>query len=326
MVFIQILYFFAGLLLLYIGAELLVRNASRIALLMRITPLVVGLTVVAFGTSAPEFLVSFIAAFEGNISMAVGNVVGSNIANIGLVLALSAILLPITKLKEKVSHELYWMIIVSILFYLLGLNNKIESWEGIALTSAILLFTTILIRRSIKQRDAAVSEEVPSIETGWKWLDNLKNWQRIIFFLLFTFVGIAILAAGSKITINAAIEIARIFEINERIIGLSMVAFGTSLPELATGIISVAKKENEILVGNVIGSNLFNILAVAGPVSTFFPLPMQDSTLFLDMPVMLGLSAFLFFLLLIPKKVGRMAGVLMFATYIIYISTLFYQP
>lgn len=319
MIFLNVLFFLFGLVLLYIGAELLVRGSSRIALIAKISPIVVGLTVVAFGTSSPEFLVSFVAALEGNIDVAVGNIVGSNIANIGLVLGISVLLLPIPRLKENIKKELYWMVAVSVVFWFFAMDNTIGQIEGAILFLGIILFTAILAWQSIKDRTNNTYVDVPHLETGWNSIDKLSSKSKVLVFALWTVVGIIILGYGSKVTIDAAIAIATEFGVSQVVIGLTMVAFGTSLPELATGIISVVKKENEILIGNVIGSNLFNIMAVAGPISIFNELPIGDTLIRFDFPVMLAFSFILFIVLIVVKRIGRLPGLLFFLAYIVYI-------
>lgn len=319
MIFIDVLLFIFGLLLLYIGADLLVRGSSRLALIAKISPMIVGLTVVAFGTSSPEFLVSFVAALDGNIDVAIGNIVGSNIANIGLVLGLSVFLLPIVSLKEDVKKELYWMVAVTVLFWLFAMDNELGQIEGTVLFIGIILFTAILARQSIKHRTNSKDVDVPILETGWTSIDKLSRKSRVLVFGLWALLGIIILAYGSNVTIDAAVAIATELGISQVVIGLTMVAFGTSLPELATGIISVIKKENEILIGNVIGSNLFNILAVAGPIAIFFPIPISDRIIWFDFPIMLMFSFVLFIVLLIIKRIGRISGLLFSLAYLTYI-------
>ncbi len=319
MLLINTLFFLLGLFLLYIGAELLVRGSSRIALIAKISPIVVGLTVVAFGTSSPEFLVSFVAAYENNIDVAVGNIVGSNIANIGLVLGFSVLLLPIPRLKEDIKKELYWMAAVTVVFWLFALDNSIGQIEGVVLFLGIIIFTGLLARQSLNDRSNNTYEDVPQLETGWKSIDNLSVKSKVFVFAVWTIIGIIILGYGSKVTIDAAVAIATEFGVSQVVIGLTMVAFGTSLPELATGIISVVKKENEILIGNVIGSNLFNIMAVAGPISIFKELPIGNTLIELDFPVMLAFSFILFIILMLFKRIGRIAGLLLFLSYLSYI-------
>ena len=319
MIITNILLFVFGLFLLYVGATLLVNGSSRIALILKVSPIVVGLTIVAFGTSSPEFLVSFVAAINGNMDVAVGNIIGSNIANIGLVLGLSAILMPILKLKFNIKKELYWMTAVSVVFWIFSMNNEISIIEGTILFIGIIIFTTTLIRQSLKDRKNPVLEEVPHIETGWNFLDRLSDKTKILIFGIWATIGMVVLGWGSKITIDSATNIATALGVSQVIIGLTMVAFGTSLPELATGIISVIKKENEILIGNVIGSNLFNILGVAGPIGMVFTISMNDHVIWFDFPIMLAFTFVLFGIMLWKGRVKRFPAIILFSTYLSYI-------
>ena len=175
MIFLDLLSFLGGLFLLYIGAELLVRGSSRIALLLRISPIIVGLTIVAFGTSSPEFLVSFVAAYNGNIEVSVGNIVGSNIANIGLVLGLSALLLPIMEFKDNIRNELFWVTGTTFIFWIFSWNNVIGLSEGVILFAGIILFTIILIRQSMHDRKENFVDDIPKIETGWAFIDKYPD-------------------------------------------------------------------------------------------------------------------------------------------------------
>ncbi len=314
----EVMLFFSGLALLYAGAELLVGASSRIALLLKVAPIIVGLTVVAFGTSSPEFLVSFMAALRGQIDVAVGNIVGSNIANIGLVLAFSTLLRPIRRVLANIKEELVWVVAASGLFWYFASDLVIVWYEGALLTAGIILFTTLLIRQSIKDRKS-ISEEVPPVNVGWAWLDGQRDIVKIMIFSIGVIAGIAVLAWGSRLTIDSAVTIAEHLGISQIVIGLTMVAFGTSLPELATGIISVIKKENEILVGNVIGSNLFNILGVAGPIALFFKIPVKEHALIFDFPVMMIFTFLLVAALWGFKSLNRLFALLFFSGYLAYI-------
>ena len=315
----NLLFFAFGLFLLYVGAELLVGASSRMALLLNIAPVIVGLTVVAFGTSAPEFIVSFIAAVNGKIRVATGNIVGSNIANIGLVLAFSALLRPIVNINRNILKELIWLIAASLFMYFFALDGELVRWEGALLTAGIIGFTLILIKQSVNDRNNAPVEDVPDVDTGWARLDNLPRGYKLFFLFIGTLIGIIILGYGSNMTIEAAVAIAEYLGVGQMVIGLTMVAFGTSLPELATGIISVIKKENDILVGNIIGSNIFNILGVAGPIALLFHIPVLDSNIRMDFPIMLAFTFLLFWVLWFRKKLGRLISLLMICGYLLYI-------
>jgi len=318
-----------GLFVLYSGAEFLVRSSSRLALILRIPSVIVGLTIVAFGTSSPEFIVSFVAAYSGKIDLSVGNIVGSNIANIGLVLGFSVMLRPIRLMHNSVKRELIWVTAVSLLFWIFSINLHIGLIEGLIFVVLLLVFTIYLIREAFAERKKTKSEqpaesgEVPNIATGWAVVDRQTKLVKIILFSIVSIFGIILLAYGSNITIRAAENLAAQFGVSKTVIGLSVVAFGTSLPELATGIVSVIKKENQILLGNVIGSNLFNVLGVAGPVALFFPIPIESSLITFEFPLMIIYTLIMFFVLIYKSHLNRIIGTTFFLVYILYFWRLF---
>ena len=315
--FLHIGLFFIGLLMLYGGAEYLVRGSSRLAIMVRIPPLIIGVTVVAFGTSSPEFIVSFVAALSDKIDVAIGNIIGSNIANIGLILGISGIIRSISLRDTSIAREYLWMIFSTILFWIFALNGLITHFEGIVLLLGIIIFTVYLIRLSIKERkNISINDEIPNESERFK---SFSPGWRIGIYIFQIVCGIALLVWGSDVTIDAAMNIARILGVSEVIIGLSLVAFGTSLPELATAIISIIRREKAILIGNIIGSNIFNILFVGGSVSSIVSLPIKPRIITIDIPFM-----FLFSIVLLPmlykrKKITRLSGFFLFVSYILYI-------
>ena len=264
----NIFLFIIGLILLYVGAEFLVRGSSRLALLFRISPIVIGLTVVAFGTSFPEFVTSMVAAWQDKIDLAIGNIIGSNIANICLILGISGLIIPVAIDTKTVQKELYWMIISSVLFWIFGFNGTINHIEGSILFAGIIVFTLIMVRISLKERET--NEKEISFDHELKKIHRLPIPIRFSIYTVMTIGGVVLLMFGSDLLIKSATYIARAIGVSEVVIGLSLVAFGTSLPELATAIIAIMRRENEILVGNIVGSNIFNILFVGGALSAFF--------------------------------------------------------
>ena len=318
---INFLLFFFGLFLLYLGAEFLVRGASKIAFMARISPMIVGVTVVAFGTSSPEIIVSFVAAFSDQADVAMGNIVGSNIANIGLILGVSALIKTVKLRKTNIATEVYWMLGASILFIVFSLNGMLEHWEGIVLFLSLLLFIIVSIKTSIKQRNN--NAEIIDVSNGK--IRNLPKLVQIFIYIVFVAGGIGILVWGSNVTIESAVYIAEEFGISKIIIGLTLVAFGTSLPELATAIISIIKKENAILIGNVIGSNIFNILCVGGLVSSFIDIPVKERVINFDLPVMIFVSLLLLPVVFLWNRVPRLLGLFLLALYISYIVISFFQ-
>ena len=306
---------------MYLGAEFLVRGASKIALMARISPLIVGVTVVAFGTSSPEIIVSFVAAFSNKADLAIGNIVGSNIANIGLILGVSALIRTVKLRKTKIATEVYWMLGASVLFFIFAFNNMLDRWEGIILVSALLIFIILSIKTSLKDRNnksEANDKPVGKIE-------NLTKSNQIIIYIASVLTGISILIWGSNITIDSAVFIAREFGISEIIIGLTLVAFGTSLPELATAIISIIKKENAILIGNVIGSNIFNILCVGGLVSSFIAIPIKERVIHFDLPFMMFISLLILPVVFKWNKIPRVFGIFLLMLYFSYIAFSFFN-
>jgi cation:H+ antiporter len=299
------------------GAEFLVRGSSRLALLFRISPIVIGLTVVAFGTSFPEFITSMVAAWQDKIDLAIGNIVGSNIVNICLILGISGLVIPITIDTKTVKKELYWMMAASVLFWIFGMGGTINHIEGAVLFSGIIVFTLIMIRTSLKERQNNKDEITFTHEL--KKIHRLPLPARFIIYSIMTIGGILLLMFGSDLLIKSATYIARALGVSEVVIGLSLVAFGTSLPELATAIIAIIRKENEILVGNIVGSNIFNILFVGGVLSAFFTAPINQRISTIDTPIMLVISLFLVVLVLVRKRISHLTGFFLFIIYIIYI-------
>ena len=313
--------FLFGLVLLYAGAELLVRGASRLALLARIRPMIIGLTVVAFGTSFPEFVTSIVAAWQDKIDVAIGNIVGSNIANICLILGVSGLLRPIFIDPASVKKELYWMVAASFLFWIFSLGGMINHVEGLVLFIGIIIFTLYLIRAGSNERKIHKDDALIINESS-----RLKHFSpifRLIIYLSMTVVGIALLVYGSGWLIESATNIALMLGVSEIIIGLSLVAFGTSLPELATAIISVIRKENEILIGNIVGSNIFNLLFVGGVLPTFFSARIKSRVIYVDLPIMIVISLLLIPVVLRYKQISRKAGIMLVGFYIIYLTFIF---
>jgi cation:H+ antiporter len=312
---LDILLFFGGLILLYIGADFLVKGAARLAVMARIKPMVIGVTVVAFGTSSPEFIVSFVAAWSGHINVASGNIIGSNIANIGLILGVSGIIKPILIAKSMISRETYWMLGASLLFWIFAVNGLISQIEGWILFAGIIGFTFILVRQSISDR--RMNEIVPEVHDGR--FKDWPAWKKVVLYFVQVIGGIVVLVWGSDIIVKAATNIAYALNISEVVIGLSLVAFGTSLPELATAIISIIRREKAILIGNIIGSNIFNILFVGGTLSGVFGIPISARMIRIDIPLMLLISLFLLPVILKTNRISRIFGFLLLVYYVLYI-------
>ncbi|MEZ4703431.1 MAG: calcium/sodium antiporter [Rhodothermales bacterium] len=316
MIPLQLLIFVIGLVILYFGAEWLVKGAAGLAIRYGIRPMVVGITVVALATSMPEFVVNFLAALDGEDSLALGNVVGSNIANIGLILGISALVLPLAVSSTTLRNEYPMMMGVALLFYLLSLDGTISRIDGGILITGLAAFFIYVIRDTRKHA-ALVTRAVEGEE------DELAGsgdpiWKQALYIA----AGVAALAGGAQLMVKAAVTIAEFLGISPIVIGLTVVAIGTSLPELAASIASALKKDADMSVGNVLGSNLLNILFVIGMVSLIRPLHVDTESLHIHFPVMLGFSLLLLPLAWTRFQISRLEGALLlagFAGYIVYL-------
>jgi cation:H+ antiporter len=314
-----ILLLIAGLALLIIGAEILVRGASRLAAAAGISPLVIGLTVVAFGTSSPELAVSVQSAFAGQADIALGNVVGSNIFNILFVLGISALIIPLVVAQQLVRLDVPLMIGVSVLVYLFGLNGQIGRMEGAILFLGIIAYTVFLIRQSRKE-----TKEVRE-EYAQEFADRQPH--GIKFFLvnlLLVVGGLTLLILGARWLVDSAVTLAQALGLSELIIGLTIVAIGTSMPEVATSIVAAVRGERDIAVGNVVGSNIFNLLAVLGLTSLVAPngVPVPEAALAFDLPVMTAVAFACLPIFFTGYRVARWEGAVFlgyYAAYVLYL-------
>jgi cation:H+ antiporter len=310
MTFVMLL---AGLALLLISGQFLVRGGVCLANHLKISKLVVGLTVVSFGTSAPELVISLDAAALGYPNISVGNVVGSNISNIGLVLALTALITPYFVKTRELLSEWIPMMGATILLVLMLLDFRLSRIEGIILLLLLFVFIYWSIRKS-RNRMKEDQVKFPPVK--------LKLPAAIIIVIL-SCLG---LVAGAEMLVRSASQIARMLGVSERIISVSVIAVGTSLPELATSVIAAARKENDISISNIIGSNIFNILAILGATSAFVPFSVTDLDFSFDMFWMLGISLLLF-LLILPLKgsnLRRWKGLILVLAYFTYIYIVFF--
>ena len=323
---IDILKLIGGLIILIFSGDYLVRGGVAIANHFKVSTLIVGLTVVAFGTSAPELIVSTDAALTGHPELALGNVIGSNIANIALVLALTVIILPMTVAKSTIKNSWPVMFISAILLYLTMLNNIIGRTEGLILFGLLLLFIFYSIKRS---KSDALTNPVAVVQARYP---------------LALAIGVVLLASGglalgSRLLVTGASSLASHAGISERVISLTVVAFGTSIPELTASIIAAVKKESDISVGNIIGSNIFNVYAVIGITSMIHPIQFNFADFKIDLITMLVIS-FLLFAFMAPYKtffsnglisgwkkiesgqIGRAAGIILVLIYAAYIYSI----
>lgn len=315
----SILFLVLGLVLLVASAEYLVKGAARIAGAVGISPLVVGLTVVAFGTSAPELAVSVMSAFKGQADLALGNIVGSNIFNILVILGLAALITPLVVAQQLVRFDVPVMIGISCLVLLFSMDGNIGRIDGLILFSGAIAYTTFLIRQSRKESSAAVKAEYEQEYGGDPKAD--PEWFKNIAFVV---LGVGGLVLGSKWLVDGAVIIARHFGISELIIGLTIVSAGTSLPEVATSVVAALRGERDIAVGNAVGSNIFNILSVLGLSSVVSPagINVPSSALYFDIPVMIAIAVACLPVFFDDYKIGRLNGAAFLAFYGAYIAYL----
>lgn len=312
--FYSLLFVIIGLVLLTLGAEGLVRSGSSLALRFGVTPLVIGLTIVAFGTGSPELVVSAEAAFYGNSAIALGNVVGSNISNTCLILGTAALIYPMKAQTQVVKREIPMMVVATGVLWIMIADGELGRIDGAILlisSFAYTFFVYYLARRDKKVQEIHLSSsDVLEKPSSSKLLD--------IAMLL---GGLALLVIGAKILLDGAIEIARIFQISEVVIGLTIIAIGTSLPELATSTVASFNKKSDLALGNAIGSNILNILCILGVTALIYPISAAEIRL-LDMAVLLGVACLLWALLGFRFLLDRLEGVVLLIIYVVYIYTL----
>ncbi len=307
-IFSLVLLLAGGVICLYIGAELLIIYAARLAISVGMAPLIVGLTVVAFSTSTPELASTLIAQINGDHSnMAVGTIVGSNIANIGLILGLVTLIKPLDIKREIKTFEAPFTIGITLLLWVFMLRGEITRWMGIVLVLGVVFYVYRHIKRSqkIKQDSDLKVEEIPKS-------------KRTLYFLLIA-VGVVALTIGGALLIKGSVGLAQRFGIPDRIIGLTVVALGTSLPEFAASLVAIVRKLGDVAIGNILGSNVFNILFILGVVAIVKPLNFSSQFLNQDVPLLIAFSFLLWALVSYQKKLGRLSGLLLFSCYVGYI-------
>ena len=300
--FLQIILLFVGFAMLIKGADWFVDGSSGIATKFKIPQLVIGLTIVAMGTSAPEAAVSIAAALKGNADITIGNIVGSNILNILIILGVSALITPLAVAKSTIKVEIPFMIAVTLLLLWMGYNGTVSLLEGIILLVVFLVYLGYLFL--LAKNDKNNDEESVNDVSVWKSL-------------MWTVVGLVLIVCGSNVTVDAATKIAQIVGLSERFIGLTIVALGTSLPELFTSVSAARKGNADIAIGNIVGSNIFNILFVIGISSVIVPVPFANGFRF-DTIIAVAAAVLLLLCGLKDKKLKRWSGILMLLSYAAY--------
>ena len=327
----QLVVFILGLGILYLGADWLIEGASELAKKFGIRSLIIGLTIIALGTSLPEFLLNLFAVAAEEDGLAIGNIVGSNIANIALILGISAIVMPLSVDGAVLKKEYPIMLAATGLFYLLALDGVISRLDGAILVSGLIAFLVFIIRDASTGEDQTdVTVEAPAPEEDpfgarsgiKKWLDHerLGSAMRILLII----AGMGALAIGARLMVQSAITMAAMLNINPVIVGLSIVAIGTSLPELAASLMASVRQESDLSVGNILGSNLLNILFVVGVVALIEPMQVDSETLNFHMPVMIAFSLLLWPLTRRHHRLGRSGAFIFLSCFLGYMGWLLY--
>jgi cation:H+ antiporter len=310
---LDFIFIFVGIAILIGGGELLVRESVKLAINFRISIIVAGSTIVAFATSAPELVVSIYAALHGTPDVSMGNVVGSNICNFGLILGLTALLRPVFIRFRAIRFDWLYMMMVSLALVVLVQDQILTSLEGFFLILALIVFVYFLVSRSRKEIQEKELTHVFPV---------LKKKTLLLQIVMIT-IAIAALYIGSHLFVDGATSVARHLNVSDRIIALTLVALGTSLPELMTSIIAVVKRETDIAVGNIIGSNIFNILSILGITSLIKHIQIDVKFLQVDLWWMLGISFLLMPLVILSDRLNRLSGLLLITIYIVYLVLLF---
>ena len=297
---------------LYAGAELLVRGAGRLAIAMRIRPLVVGLTVVAFATSAPELVVGLTATLRNVSDIAVGNIIGANIANVGLIIGASALVRPLRVHKHLWRKEVPATILVQGLLWAFCLNGTLGRWEGLALVAVLVAFLAWMIRTA-KDREAAPLS------------DEIKGKPRRALSVIQVVAGVALLVAGGNLLVHAAVDVATAAGLSHLAIGLTVIAFGTTVPELATSVVAARRGEGDIAVGNAVGSVFFNTACVLGLASAIRPMSISWDVCWVKLPVMIVLVLALVPFMRTGSRVARWEGAVLLACYIAFVVYSFWS-
>ncbi|NNF04156.1 MAG: calcium/sodium antiporter [Rhodothermales bacterium] len=327
--------FLLGLGILYLGADWLVQGATSVAIRFGIPMLVVGLTIVALGTSMPEFLLNFFAVIVGEDSLAVGNIVGSNISNIALILGVSSVIYPITVGRGALRREYPMMLAATFLFWALSADGLVSRTDGIVLVVGLGAFMFYLVRSAqegrrehreaepedraayIRKYDPLQADEPKSIVGRFlNWLTRGSTaWIRAILL----FAGMVGLAVGARLMVESAVDIAEYLEISHVVIGLTIVAIGTSLPELAASVMCAVRQDSDLSVGNILGSNMLNILFVVGTVALIRPMHVETASITSHFPVMIGFSLLLYPIARSGCTISRFGGVVLLAGFAVYL-------
>ncbi len=299
-----------GLIALLGGGELLVRGASKLAVRLGLSPLVVGVLIVGFGTSVPELVTCVDAALSGAPGIAIGNIVGSNIANILLILGVAASLRPFATQRAAVMRDGMLVIATAVLFAAAAFTGMIDRWMGVVFVLGLAGYIAYTFRTDRANEEANGSDDVPTVSGN------------VLVEIVLIAGGLFLVIAGAGYLVEGAVTTARILEVPEEVIGLSLVAVGTSLPELATSIVAAARRQSEMALGNVLGSNIYNVLGIGGITALVAPIPVSDGVRFFDIPVMVAVSVGLVLVVATGQRVNRWEGFLLLGLYGVYLVML----
>lgn len=314
----SLLYFGLGLVALSFGAEWLVRGASRIAVVLRVSPLVIGLTIVAYGTSTPEMMASVVAAVRDRADITLGNVLGSNIANIGLILGLVALIAPLRVSMRLMRRELPIMVGVTLLFYFLAWRLYFGRFTGVGFLLGLVVFT-VLVLRWARHEPETIQAEYESYDRAGRRSEHPVLRTSI----LLAVGGMLVLFAGGDLVVRGAVPLARLMGISDIVIGASLVAVGTSLPELATALVAARRRQADIIIGNLVGSNLFNILGALGLSALIRPVQVAPSLLRFEFLALLLFTGAMAVVLYTGQRVSRAEGGVLLASYVVFMVWLF---
>lgn len=309
-----------GLAVLTVGAEFLVRGASRLAVSVGISPLVVGLTVVAFGTSAPELVVSLQSAYLGQSDVALGNVLGSNIFNVLFILGVSALIVPLTVSQQLIRFDVPLMVLLSIVVGAMGIDGKIGIIDGFFLSAGLVAYTSFAVVKSRKEEAAIKAEYAAEFGSPNGDVDSTKQSKQGVMNVVLVVSGLLLLVLGAHWFVDAAVAIARSWQVSQLVIGVTIVAAGTSLPEVATSIMAAIRGEKDIAVGNVVGSNIFNIMGVLGisSIASGTGIAVAEQALKLDVPVMIAVAMACISVFFTGHLIARWEGAMFLGYYIAY--------
>ena len=316
---IDLIYLLLGIIGLYFGAEWLVGGSSKLALKVGVSPLVIGLTVVALGTSAPELAVCLRLNFEGRPDAAIGNIVGSNICNILLILGFSSLIRPLKVHRQIIRKELPILLIVSFALILMLINQEVAKWEGVVLCAGIVIYILSSFKGA-NNNNESIGEDLSLADVSVEDRRHSKTFLLVLLLLS----GLILLVLGASFFEKGGIGLAKSFGVSEAVIGLTLLAFGTSLPELATSLVACIKNEGDIIAGNAIGSSIFNILAILGITAMFKPLVVNDINL-IDYSIMIGVVILCWLFVFKKMNLNRIKGGLFLCLYAGYIINILYR-